>query len=148
MRGIRAVAAVGAVLLCAGTASDNLADTLRSTAASYFAKAGQVAAATGRDSTMDYYNRLLQDLDLLKEPPPPYYPADVWQRSIEAQSQLDVSLAAQLISGSYQAMNAIRGAGETFVRSSKDGTMQPVAVYVPFTYSAQRPAPVIVFLHG
>lgn len=97
---------------------------------------------------MDYYNRLLEDLDLLKELPPPYYPADVWQRSIEAQSQLDVSLAAQLISGSYQAMNAIRGAGETFVRSSKDGTMQPVALYVPFTYSSQRPAPLIVFLHG
>ena len=45
-------------------------------------------------------------------------------------------------------MAEIRGAGETFVRSSKDGTMQPVGVYVSTTYSPQRPASLVVFLHG
>jgi poly(3-hydroxybutyrate) depolymerase len=61
---------------------------------------------------------------------------------------LDVSLAQQLLDGKYQPMSAIRGLGETFVRSSRDGTMQPVAVYVPPSYSAQHPAPLVVLLHG
>ena len=49
---------------------------------------------------------------------------------------------------SYQPMPAIRGLDETFVRSSADGTMQPVAVYVPATYVPGHPAPLVVFLHG
>lgn len=97
---------------------------------------------------MDYYNRLLEDLDLLKEPAPPHYPLDVWQRLVRAQSRLDVSLATQLLTGSYRPMSEIRGAGETLVRSSKDGTMQPSAVYVPVAYSPLRPASLVIFLHG
>jgi predicted esterase len=63
-------------------------------------------------------------------------------------ARLDLSLATQLIQQSYRPMSAIRGLDETFVRSSADGTMQPVAVYVPTTYVPGHPAPLVVFLHG
>jgi len=97
---------------------------------------------------MDYYDRLLDDAALLAERAPDRYPPELWQTTARAASQLDLSLAVQLLQRSYQPMAAIRGLGETLVRSSKDGTMQPVAVYVPTTYTAGKPAPLIVFLHG
>ena len=128
--------------------SDDLGSTLQSTAASYYRHAGAVAAVTGAATTMDYYDRLLDDGALLGGRAPSSYPAELWENSVRAASQLDLSLATQLLQRSYQPMAAIRGLGETLVRSSKDGTMQPVAVYVPTTYSAQTPAPLIVFLHG
>ena len=103
---------------------------------------------TGADTAMDYYDRLLDDAASLREHAPSRYPAELWESSRRAAAQLDLSLAAQLVQRSYQPMAVIRGLGETFVRSSKDGTMQPVAVYVPTGYSAGTPAPLIVFLHG
>ena len=66
----------------------------------------------------------------------------------QAALELDVSLAVRLMHRSYQPMAAIRGLGETLLRSTKDGTMQPVAVYVPASYSPQRPAPLVIFLDG
>ncbi len=145
---LRAAASAGAILAftIAGTTSGS--DTLRSVAASYYAKAGQIAIITGRDSTMDYYQRLLDDADLLNAAPPNYYTTEQWQHSVQGFSQLDLSLARQLLAQSYQPMESIRGLGETLVRSSKDGTMQPVAVYVPSGYSKDKPAPLLVFLHG
>jgi pimeloyl-ACP methyl ester carboxylesterase len=145
---IAVVALCAAEVISSTAGSDNLADTIRSVAASYYAKAGQVATITGRDSTMDYYDRLLEDADLVSESAPRNYPPDVWQRSVRTASQLDMSLASQLLQNSYLPMSAIRRAGEAFVRSSKDGTMQPVAVYVPPSYSAAQPAALIIFLHG
>jgi dienelactone hydrolase len=132
----------------AGAAGEDFGTTLRSVAAVYYAKAGQVAVVAGRATTMDYYDRLLTDANLLSEAPPGNYPAQTWQQIVRTESQLDVSLATQLLRRSYQPMAAVRGLGETLVRSSKDGTMQPVALYVPTQYSEQRPAPLVVFLHG
>ncbi len=131
-----------------GAAGEDLGTTLRSVAAVYYAKAGQVALVAGRATTMDYYDRLLTDANLLSEAPPRNYPAQTWQQIVQTESQLDVSLATQLMRRSYQQMAAVRGLGETLVRSSKDGTMQPVALYVPTQYSPERPAPLVVFLHG
>ena len=45
-------------------------------------------------------------------------------------------------------MRDVRGLAETLVRSSRDGTMQPVSVYVPATYSGARAAPLMLLLHG
>jgi dienelactone hydrolase len=145
---LRAAASAAALLAftIAGTASGS--DTLRSVAASYYTKAGQIAIITGRDTTMDYYQRLLDDADLLNSAPPSYYTAEQWQHSVQGFSQLDLSLARQLLTQSYQPMESIRGLGEALVRSSKDGTMQPVAVYVPSGYSQEKPTPLMVFLHG
>lgn len=97
---------------------------------------------------MDYYQRLADDTDLLAAPVPTGYPAAMWQRYLDGTTLLDLSLADQLIAQSFRPMASIRGLGETFVRASKDGTMQPVAVYVPTSYVPSHPAPLVVFLHG
>ncbi len=144
----RRLAAVAAVAALVGAGNETLRSTLHSVAATYYAKAGQVATVAGRDTTMDYYDRLLSDAELLSESPPNHFSGCNWQQTIAAESQLDLSLATQLLHRSYQSMASIRGLGETLVRSSKDGTMQPVAVYVPARYSAGTPAPLVVFLHG
>jgi dienelactone hydrolase len=121
---------------------------LRSVAAAYYAKAGQIALVAGPQTTMDYYDRLLEDVLLVREPPPAGYSAPSWQAAQQAAGTLDLSLATQLLQRTYQPMAAIRGLGEALVRSSKDATMQPLAVYVPSGYAAERPAPLLVFLHG
>lgn len=139
---------LSALALLALAGPQNLSGQLRSVAQTYYEKAGAVAAVTGRDTTMDYYQRLLDDADNFSVPPPSYYTAEQWQHSAQAIAQLDLSLAQQLLSGSYTPMASIRGLGETLVKSSKDGTMQPVAVYVPSTYAPGKPAPLVVFLHG
>ena len=141
-----AASAAALFLLAAGAAG--LGERLRSVAAAYYAAAGKVETQAGPDATMDYYQRLLDDADLLTESAPASYPAPAWQSTVQTAAQLDLSLATQLLARSYQPMNAIRGLGETLVPASKDGTMQPVAVYVPSSYSPERPAPLVVFLHG
>lgn len=95
---------------------------------------------------MDYYQRLLDDADALSDRATQGSP--IRMQIAQAQTRLDLSLAQQLLSGNFIPMASIRGAGETFVRSSRDGTMEPVAVYVPQSYSPERPAPLVVFLHG
>ena len=86
---------------------------------------------------MDYYQRLVDDVDLARSAVPDGYPPAMWQRSVEGITRLDFSLANQLIAQSYRPMASIRGLGETLIRASKDGTMQPVAVYVPTTLRAR-----------
>ena len=144
MTGVRVVAALLALATVAATAS--LPERLRSVAAAYYAHAPTIATITNRYSTMDYYQRLIDDAGLLSDPHAQRSPAST--QIIEAQSQLDLSLAQQLLSDTFIPMQSIRGAGETFVRSSKDGTMQPVAVYVPQHYTPNNPAPIVIFLHG
>ncbi len=148
MLSVRAIGLGAALLAFTIAATASASDTLRSVAAKYYAKVGRIEVITGRDSTMDYYQRLLDDADFLNSAPPSYYTVEQWQHSVQGFSQLDLSLATQLLAESYQPMASIRGLGETFVRSSKDGTMQPVAVYVPSSYSKDKAAPLLVFLHG
>jgi predicted esterase len=138
----------GAALLLAGAAPGTTPDTLRAAAAVYYANVLQIAKITGRDTAMDYYQRLLDDADLWSAPAPSGVPQRNWERLRDTEAQLDLSLATQVLRRSFAPMAGIRGLGETFVRSSKDGTMQPVAVYVPRDYSPARPAPLLVFLHG
>jgi pimeloyl-ACP methyl ester carboxylesterase len=145
---LRALGASAVIALCTGVASGNLDDTLRSVAAAYYAAAGKIEILTGRESTMDYYQRLLDDADLAQMPAPNNYSAKMWQRLTEAEARLDLSLATQLLHDSFSPMATIRGLGEAFVRSSKDATMQPVALYVPSTYAPEKPAPLVIFLHG
>jgi predicted esterase len=134
--------------LPAATASD-LETSLRSTAAQYLAKIASIAPIAGRDTTYDYYERLIDDAALLRQTEVPQgYTATQWSAAVNASATLDLSLATQLLMRSYRSMASIRGLGESLVRSSKDGTMLPVTVYVPSSYTTGRPAPLIVFLHG
>ena len=144
-----AVAGAAALLLgaTAGPAPDTRAQ-LKAAAAAYLAGVSPIARITGRDVALDYYQRLGDDLDLLDQPAPDGYSPAVWAHFQDAVARLDLDLVSQLMTQTYRPMASIRGLGETLTRSSKDGTMQPVAVYVPTTYSQERAAPLIVFLHG
>jgi predicted esterase len=145
---LRAAVTAAVILSLIGAASENLGSELRAAAARYYRNAPEIAAVAGRDTTMDYYDRLVADAQALSTPALPGYPPELWQRTLCAESQLDLSLATQLLDRSYQPMAAIRGLGETLVRSSTDQTLQPVAVYVPQRYVPGVPAPLVVFLHG
>lgn len=150
-----ASAAIAAALLGATApvstayqAPSEVGSALHATATAFLADVATIARVTGRDTTMDYYQRLLDDTDMLAQPVPDGYPESVWQPYVATTARLDISLARQLLQRTYAPMAQIRGIGETFVQSSKDGTMQPVAVYVPASYVPGRPAPLMVFLHG
>jgi pimeloyl-ACP methyl ester carboxylesterase len=144
-----ALVATAALTLLVGSSADGLRVSLRSTANAYLAQIAQVARVAGRDTTYDYFERLNEDLNQLDDPSVPKgYSADEWSATVANIGTLDVSLATQLLARSYQPMATIRGLGETFVRSSKDGTMQPVAVYVPRSYEASRHSPLVLLLHG
>lgn len=142
------LAAAGAVLLLLGAGASDPAANLRAVAAAYYADVGQIAHVTGRDTTMDYYQRLLDDADAYGQGTPPGYDPLLWRQSLDSFADLDLSLATQLLHRRYVALGSIRGLGETLVPSSKDGTMQPIAVYVPTTYRPEKKTPLIVFLHG
>jgi predicted esterase len=129
-----------------------LKTSLQVTAAVYFAHLDSIAPVAGRETTFDYYQRLLDDADLLAGTSVPAgYTQAEWSQTVSRTAQLDLSLVKQLLDSSvtpFQSMASIRGLGEAFVRSSKDGTMQPVAVYVPPGYQPNHPAPLVVLLHG
>ncbi|MDQ6767603.1 MAG: alpha/beta hydrolase-fold protein [Candidatus Eremiobacteraeota bacterium] len=63
-------------------------------------------------------------------------------------AKLDMSLVDQYATGSYHALSAVRGADDTVFKSPADGTMQPLAVYVPRAYDPRKAASLVVFLHG
>lgn len=142
------MATLGALLCCVGTAPAELSDSLRSAAASYYAVIARVAQATNRDSTLDYYWRLVNDANAWDDPKSVYRSSPDLEAALAEMSQLDLSLARQLLAREYRPMSVVRGLGEVLVRSSKDGTMQPVAVYVPSHYAPGTPAALVVFLHG
>jgi predicted esterase len=135
----RHLATLVAGVLVLGVASDTLTQRLGAVATCYYAKLPAVATIAGRDTAFDYYQRLHDDAAQL---------AQNDSDTVERAATLDLSLVEQLLDRKFVPMNAIRGLGEMFVRSSRDGTMQPVAVYVPPSYSPQRPASLLVLLHG
>src|SRR5580698_5419055 len=129
------VTAVASLVLLGAAAPDGLVASLHDAATSYYANLGKIAKVTSRETTIDYYQRLLDDQDmLLNEPAPAGYDQATWEISTHGIASLDLSLANQLLTDTITPMASIRGLGETFVRSSKDGSMQPVAVYVPASY--------------
>jgi dienelactone hydrolase len=144
-----ALVASVALTLLLGSSADGLRVSLHSTAAAYLAQIARIAPIAGRDTTFDYYERLNEDGDLLDDPSVPTgYTVAQWTAIVSNTATLDLSLATQLIDRSYQPLGAIHGLGEALVRSSKDGTMQPVAVYVPQSYDPGRAAPLLIVLHG
>ncbi|HEX3370312.1 MAG TPA: hypothetical protein VHS56_12100 [Candidatus Cybelea sp.] len=145
---LRTFAAGAACVVLLGTQPAGPARQLDALAARYYAQAARIAAATGRDCAMDYYQRLLDDASMFDSAAPSGVSAASWEELRQNFVRLDSSLATQLLDSAYQPMASVRGLGESFVRSSKDATMQPVAVYVPRSYSPSRPAPLLIFLHG
>jgi dienelactone hydrolase len=138
-----------ALALVLGSSTGGLRASLLDAAAAYFAKLPAIALIAGSDTAFDYYDRLKDDAERLDDPSVPTgYSPQEWSQSIARTATLDLNLVQQLLAGSYHSMASIRGLGETLVHSSRDGTMQPVAVYVPSSYAPGRPAPLMVLLHG
>lgn len=115
-----------------------LSAALAQTRAAYLAQIGPISKLTGSDVAYDYVSRLTADIDALATPSA--YAVRV--------ATLDDGVASQYLARAPRPLAAIRGLGETLVRSSADGTLQPVAVYVPAAYDPGHPAPLVVFLHG
>jgi predicted esterase len=145
-RAMRAMVCVALLGLATGAVAASLPQRLRVVADAYYAHAPAIATITNRYSAMDFYQRLLDDAGTLSDPAIQQSPVRL--QIVQGQAQLDLSLAQQLLSNTFVPMQSIRGAGETFVRSSQDGTMQPVAVYVPQNYTRNRGLPLVIFLHG
>lgn len=138
-----------ALALVLGSSAGGLRVSLLDAAAAYYAKIQVIAPIAGRDTTYDYYQRLNDDAAMLDDPSVPAgYSTKQWSQIVTAIASLDLSLARQLLEGSYRSMPSIRGLGEALIHSSRDGTMQPVGVYVPSTYTPSQPASLLVLLHG
>jgi len=102
----------------------------------------------GADITNDVIVRLGDDKDYRASDRPADYPAADWDETVANIIRLDTALVDQAISGTAQPLGAIRGLAETFVLSTKDGTNQPIAVFVPSSYDPTRPASLAIALHG
>jgi dienelactone hydrolase len=114
----------------------------------YSANIVSEAKLVGRDTAYDYLQRLIDDRAALDRPVPYGFEPQLWSGYVDDKATLDLSLVDQILSRNYRPLGDIRGLGETLLRSSRDGTMQPVAVYVPQSYRPGTAAPLVVFLHG
>lgn len=143
-----ALVGIATVALLLGSSASDLRVSLRTTAGAYLADIAAIAPVAGHETTFDYYERLNEDLVELDSAVPEGYAPEQWSQTVTRTANLDLDLATQLIHRSYRSMASVRGLAEILVRASRDGTMQPAAVYVPTGYVPGRPAPLIVLLHG
>ena len=145
-----AAAAAAVTLLAVSPGAPPLREQLRATQRDYYAHLIALEPVVGRYNVTDYMQRLIDDGEALDAPNdvPEGFTADQWHDYVQRKSALDMSLAHQVIEQRYQAIESIRGLGEALIRSSLDGTMQPVAIYVPPSYTPARAAPLVLFLHG
>ncbi len=143
------LALVGALLLAATSPAGDLTARLDAAAKQYNAAIPNVAPITGTDTAADYLERLLDDRGLfaIKEVPQGYTQTQ-YEELIENLSTLDIDVANQLIHRTYARMSDSPGVHEVFVKSTVDGTMQAVGVYVPPTYDKRKASPLVVLLHG
>jgi len=63
-------------------------------------------------------------------------------------ASLEEGLIDQLVSGRYRGVGSIRDAGSTLIESKYDNSVQPLSVFVPPAYSAQKSVPLVVMLHA
>src|SRR5579863_8877389 len=93
-----AAAVVAALFLLGVSGPNDLVAALHDAATSYYANLGKIAKVTSRETTIDYYLRLLDDQDmLLNEPAPVGYDQATWEISTHGIATLDLSLANQLL---------------------------------------------------
>jgi len=68
-----------------------------------------------------------------------------WSTAIVA---MDASLVDQLTTGTYHPIGAVRGIDDIPIPTSGGGPPAPCAIYVPANYSPDKPASLVVLLHG
>jgi predicted esterase len=105
-------------------------------------------AELGPDLAGDLHARLLDDLARERSAAPGGYAGEDWSETVRSISALDVEGVGELLAGTAPPLVARAGLHETFVRSRRDGTWQPVSIYVPERSLRDRRAPLVVALHG
>jgi predicted esterase len=108
----------------------------------------QMDAELGSDGASDLHARLLDDLALQRSAAPDGYTAEDWNETVLSVSALDVEGVDELLAGVAPPLAPRPGLHETFVRSRRDGTWQPVSIYVPLALPGDRRAPLVIALHG
>ncbi len=146
---MRGLVLAAAATLAAMAPSNDLPAQLDRAAKVYYAAMPAIAPVTGTDTASDYLQRLLDDRTLypLSDAPAGYTQVQ-YRQLVETVATLDLDAANQLVHHDYATMTDTPGLHEVFVKSTVDGTMQAVGVYVPPTYDKRRGAPLVVFLHG
>lgn len=76
------------------------------------------------------------------------YTIEDYAHDLLLEADMMAALVHQLATGQYRDWSAVRGLDEVVLRSPSDGAMQPNAIYVPASYRAAQPAPLVVLLHG
>jgi len=100
-------------------------------------------------SAPDLQDRIDSDLATVNAPPsPPGWLPGEYADAYANIAALDASLVDQLATGKYHDIASVRGLDDVVIKSPADGTMQPVALYIPKAYDPAKPAPFVVFLHG
>lgn len=95
------------------------------------------------------FSRLDSDAESLSESAKPAWmsDADFWWVNA-TMVKLDSSLVEQLASRDLHSIGGVNGEDDVVFRSRADGRLQPLGMYVPPSYQAGRPAPLVVILHG
>jgi predicted esterase len=138
---------LSAATLCAAQGSVGLADVRAQLTAARAALIAAIDRAKAHsDDAYDIIVRLdnaLSSLDDGRAKTDPSYVADA---ALEA--SLDRSLVDQVLSGTCADPRSVSGTAEVCFVSSRDHTLQPLAIVVPAAYRAQSGSPLVVFLRG
>lgn len=103
--------------------------------------------AMGEDQAEALGSRLADDMESFDDPTMPmgYTPA-TYQQRLRNSALLDASIVDQVLAGKYEPLGGVSGLAERLIKSSTDGTWQPLALYVPRDL---KPNPtLVVLLHG
>src|ERR1700693_2882770 len=138
--------AAGLVSPCAGATPERPSQVERAHAA-ILERLDAARRFLGVDVANDVVGRLHDDLGYETAEVPPDYTAAALSETVANIVRLDVELTDQVIAGTPQPLGGVRGLHENFVRA-RDGTFQPIAVFVPPGYDASKRHSLIVALHG
>ena len=108
---------------------------------------GVADKAMGEDQAEALGSRLADDLDAFNDPTIIQgYTKAAYEERLRSVATLDASIVDQVLSGTPLPLAGVRGLAERLLKSTVDGTWQPVAIYVP---SQLKPDPtLVVLLHG
>lgn len=103
--------------------------------------------AMGEDQAEALGSRLADDMEAFDDPTMPQgYTQATYQDRLRNGAMLDASIVDQVLSGKYEPIGGVSGLAERLIKSTTDGTWQPLALYVP---RSLKPDPtLVVLLHG
>lgn len=101
----------------------------------------------GLAQAADLEERLDSDLAAVSiDTPPESYPSEDWNERLRGVAELDASIVTQVLSGKSDAVAGSRGLVERLIVSRTDRTLEPFALYVPSSLTAN--STLVILLHG